>query len=85
MILLDGQPALSAFRLERLNARLAVVAPQARVRAASWLYLVEAAPQATLDRPLLAQILDAAAGPAADFGADELWVVPRLGTISPWS
>ena len=49
MILLDGQPALSAFRLERLNARLAVVAPQARVRAASWLYLAEAAPQATLD------------------------------------
>ena len=85
MILLDGQPALSAFRLERLNARLAVVAPQARVRAASWLYLVEAAPQATLDRPLLAQILEAAPGPAADFGVDELWVVPRLGTISPWS
>ena len=85
MILLDGQPALSAFRLDRLNARLDAVAPQARVVSARWLYFIEAQPPAALDRARLAQILEASAGPAADFGADELWVVPRLGTISPWS
>jgi phosphoribosylformylglycinamidine synthase len=85
MILLDGQPALSAFRLERLNARLVAMAPRVRVTAVTWLYLVESMPQGEPDRARLAQVLDAASTPSAALGSDELWVVPRLGTISPWS
>ena len=42
MIVLDGQPALSAFRIDRLNAELAHHAPGCRVRAARYVYFVDA-------------------------------------------
>ncbi|TDR48784.1 phosphoribosylformylglycinamidine synthase [Tahibacter aquaticus] len=83
MIVLDGQNALSAFRLDRLNRRLAEVAPGARVAAARYVYLLEAA--APLDEAThrrLAQVLEASPEPAR---SALLWIVPRLGTISPWS
>jgi phosphoribosylformylglycinamidine synthase len=83
MIVLDGQSALSAFRLDRLNRQLAETVPGARVAAARHVYLLAAA-QAPDEaaRERLAQVLEArtdAARPAS------LWIVPRLGTISPWS
>ncbi|HVT32794.1 MAG TPA: phosphoribosylformylglycinamidine synthase [Rhodanobacteraceae bacterium] len=81
MIVLDGQPALSAFRIDRLNAELAHHAPGCRVLAARHVYFVDAAKD-EIDLGELAEILEAARGaprPAA------FWVVPRLGTRSPWS
>src|SRR5690349_142806 len=83
MIVLDGLPALSAFRLERLNRELNRSLPRAKVVAAWQVYFVapnegEAAPVTAR----LAQVLRAsvdAPKPAT------LWTVPRLGTISPWS
>ncbi len=83
MIVLDGQPALSPFRLDRLNARLAAVAPGASVTQARWLYLVEPEAGAMPDRTRLKEILQGADSPADAHSA--VWVVPRLGTISPWS
>ncbi len=83
MIALDGQSALSPFRLERLNARLDALHHGVRVQASWFVYFVDtdAAPQGTLRQHLLAvlEAKDAKPEPAT------FWVVPRLGTISPWS
>ncbi|MEO8778106.1 MAG: phosphoribosylformylglycinamidine synthase [Rhodanobacter sp.] len=83
MIAFDGQSALSLFRLERLNARLEAVHRGARVRSNWYVYFLDAdgAPEGVLRKRLLAvlEAQDSAPQPAT------LWVVPRLGTISPWS
>jgi len=83
MIALDGQSALSPFRLDRLNARLEAIHRGVRVQAAWFVYFLDAAqaPEGEERRRLL-EVLEAkdAAPEAAS-----LWVVPRLGTISPWS
>jgi phosphoribosylformylglycinamidine synthase len=83
MIALDGQSALSPFRLERLNARLDASHRGVRVQASWFVYFIDAdvAPEGALRQRLLAvlEAKDAAPEPAT------LWVVPRLGTISPWS
>ncbi len=83
MIALDGQNALSPFRLERLNARLDALHRGVRVQASWFVYFIDAevAPEGALRERLLAvlEAKDALPEPAT------LWVVPRLGTISPWS
>ena len=83
MIALDGQSALSPFRLERLNARLDALHRGVRVQASWFVYFIDTdtAPEGALRQRLLAvlEAKDAAPEPAT------LWVVPRLGTISPWS
>lgn len=83
MIALDGQSALSPFRLERLNARLDALHHGTRVQAAWYVYFVDAAVAPTGEmRARLLQVLEAkdtTPEPAS------FWVVPRLGTISPWS
>ncbi|MGH7635717.1 MAG: phosphoribosylformylglycinamidine synthase, partial [Gemmatimonadaceae bacterium] len=83
MIVLDGRSALSPFRLDRLNERLAPLAKGARVRGARFVYFIDAqhAPDPEQHRRL-AEVLDAGEGAPADA---TLWVVPRLGTVSPWS
>ena len=42
MIVLDGRSALSDFRLDRLNQRLAAIAKGTRVRGARYVYFVAA-------------------------------------------
>ncbi len=91
MIVLEGQSALSPFRLERLQARLRRIAPGLRIAGAWFTYWVQplqggdpgAAP---LDTLTLQRILQASADsqPRAE-GAVSRFVVPRLGTISPWA
>ncbi|MDE2155268.1 MAG: phosphoribosylformylglycinamidine synthase [Xanthomonadaceae bacterium] len=83
MIALDGQSALSPFRLERLNARLDALHRGAHVQTSWFVYFIDAdaAPAGELRQHLLAMLEAKDADPApATF-----WVVPRLGTISPWS
>jgi len=83
MIALDGQSALSPFRLERLNARLDALHRGVRVQASWFVYFIDAdtVPEGALRQRLLSvlEAKDAKPEPAT------LWVVPRLGTISPWS
>ena len=81
MIVLDGQPALSAFRIERLNAELAHHAPGCTLRAARYVYFVDV-DGATIDIAKLCEVIQASAGAPATAA---FWVVPRLGTRSPWS
>jgi len=86
MIVLEGQPALSPFRLERLEARLRATVPQLRLAGAWFTYWVEPEAGAAPDRDALARILQAgdATRPLAP-GATSRFVVPRLGTLSPWA
>ncbi|TAN08357.1 MAG: phosphoribosylformylglycinamidine synthase [Rhodanobacteraceae bacterium] len=83
MIVLDGRSALSDFRLDRLNQRVAAIAPGVRVHGVRHVYFIASdalLPPAAYKR--LAEVLDATEAPPADAS---LWVVPRLGTLSPWS
>ncbi len=83
MIVLDGRSALSDFRLDRLNQRLAAISKNIHVRGARHVYFVESqSPLAPALYKRLAEVLDATEAPPADAS---LWVVPRLGTRSPWS
>jgi phosphoribosylformylglycinamidine synthase len=86
MIVLEGQPALSPFRSERLQGRLQAIAPGLRIEGAWHAYWVEPEPGATPDEPTLRRILqaDEATRPRVE-GAVSRYVVPRLGTISPWA
>ncbi|WP_129134994.1 phosphoribosylformylglycinamidine synthase [Luteimonas sp. YGD11-2] len=86
MIVLEGLPALSAFRLERLQARLLTAAPDLRLLGAWHVYWVDPEPGAIPDPAALQRILQARDGvePLAE-GAVSRFVAPRLGTISPWA
>ena len=83
MIVFDGQSALSPFRLERLNRELARVHSGGRISAAWYVYFIAVDEAAgALDSERLRAVLRASSGSAKPA---RLWVVPRLGTISPWS
>jgi phosphoribosylformylglycinamidine synthase len=87
MIVFEGLPALSDFRHQRLQRRLreaadgsdALVLDEAR-----WVYFIDAdaLDAAALDR--LRGILEAPY-PAVEATPADLWVVPRIGTLSPWA
>ncbi len=87
MLALRGAPALSVFRLQRLEARLAEVAGRPVRLAAEFVHFVDV--EQALDgaaRQVLDRLLQY--GPAAHPNEPTgtlLLTVPRPGTISPWS
>ncbi len=90
MIVLEGLPALSQFRLARLQSRLQAIHPDTRVTGAWFNYWVEPGDGAigAPDLSALHRILQAAptlAGHADPAMAIQRFVTPRIGTISPWS
>jgi phosphoribosylformylglycinamidine synthase len=82
---LRGPRALSEFRLAKLLAALQKADSGVRAVAAEYLHLVECEREPDAGaRSLLARLLDY--GEAAEASRGEAFlVVPRLGTISPWS
>ncbi|HWS77622.1 MAG TPA: phosphoribosylformylglycinamidine synthase [Thermomonas sp.] len=86
MIVLEGASALSPFRRERLQARLNAIAPALRIVESRHAYWIDREPGASPDREALKRILQADEGFAsAEAGATSRFVVPRLGTLSPWA
>jgi phosphoribosylformylglycinamidine synthase len=87
MLTLYGSPAFSEGRLAKKLARVRERNPGATEMAASYLHLVD------VTRPLDARESDVLArlltyGPTqvqGEVSGVSFWVVPRLGTISPWS
>jgi phosphoribosylformylglycinamidine synthase len=82
---LRGPRAVSEFRLAKLVAQLQKVDPAVRTASAEFRHFVElerdlAAPERTLLERLLAY-----GAPAPDAAGKLYLVVPRLGTLSPWS
>ena len=85
MMVLEGASALSPFRRQRLESRLQSLVPGLRIEGAWHVYFVQHG-DAAPDADALNRILQA--GPAQASRADgalSRYVVPRLGTRSPWS
>ena len=90
MFTLRGAPALSEFRLQKLAQKLHPIHPDARLLHAEFVHFIELAhplqPQA---ESVLASLLQYGPRSSSVFEppADRtlLLVVPRPGTISPWS
>ncbi|HFE37418.1 MAG TPA: phosphoribosylformylglycinamidine synthase, partial [Gammaproteobacteria bacterium] len=87
MIVICGNSALSAFRIEKVEQQIQLLTRQAiRLDAKSVYFLdVEQAPtDDSLQR--IYELLDvSSAQQKADVVSADLFVIPRIGTISPWS
>jgi phosphoribosylformylglycinamidine synthase len=89
MLEIPGAPALSAFRITKLLDRLTTIEPTVRALAARFVHFAD------LERPLTAaesavlrQLLTYGPRLPEDSGGgagERLLIVPRAGTISPWS
>lgn len=84
---LRGAPALSAFRLNKLHALLASGIPGLRGLHAEFVHFVDLGQRLTnTEIKILKQLLSYGLAAAHEaFPGEVLWVVPRLGTLSPWS
>jgi phosphoribosylformylglycinamidine synthase len=86
MIVLEGLPALSPFRSDRLQARLRQTHAALQFTGAWHVYFIDPEPGAALDLVAIGRILEAGADVAPTAaGAASRFVTPRLGTVSPWA
>src|SRR5258708_39259524 len=82
---LRGSRAVSAFRLDKLNSRLATIQQSVRAVAAEPWHFVEAERALAAHEPEVLGRLLQYGEPAPPGAGRMLLSVPRLGTISPWS
>ncbi|MCC6473658.1 MAG: phosphoribosylformylglycinamidine synthase [Burkholderiales bacterium] len=85
---LRGGPALSPFRLAKLNARLGALDPALVAVAAEYWHLVEIEGDALApgESAVLERLLEYGdPAPARNPVGEFMLIVPRLGTVSPWS
>ncbi len=81
-----GGAALSEFRLQKLLRDIRVKVPAVTAVAARYLHIVAlSAPLTALAERELRSLLDDRTAPGVDLPADSVLVVPRTGTVSPWS
>ena len=86
MIVLEGLPALSPFRRDRLQTRLRQIVPDLRISGAWHVYFLAAEPGATPDLAAIGRILEGCVSDEApEPGAQSRFITPRLGTLSPWA
>jgi phosphoribosylformylglycinamidine synthase len=90
MRVLFGSPALSPAKLAKRLAAIQLDNPGVTALSASFVHLVDTACELSADElDKLEQLLQYGPRTVSSLdtqaGALELWVVPRLGTISPWS
>ena len=85
MRIIHGSTALSPFRLTRLLQTIQTRMPTVTAIAAHHDYLLElTVPLDPAAEARLAQLLDAIPEAAPADGSQQLWVIPRAGTVSPW-
>ena len=89
MLILPGSNALSAFRSQRLLSQLQAVAPSiAAIQARFYHFIDTSAPLSTDDTARLSAMLtygEPAPETLYEGVSEEFFVIPRLGTISPWA
>jgi phosphoribosylformylglycinamidine synthase len=90
MLELPGRAALSAFRIAKLVTRLRSLEPRVQALSTRFVHFIDAAPLSATQQALLVKLLTyGPAPPLHTQGAGPhpqvLLVVPRAGTISPWS
>jgi len=87
MLILHGKSALSTFRIEKLLHKLRAVVPDIRAVSSQYIHFIETdhdlSPRqlTVLERILMY----GAQSNQVDYQGAEILVVPRVGTISPWS
>ncbi|HRQ58106.1 MAG TPA: phosphoribosylformylglycinamidine synthase [Azoarcus taiwanensis] len=82
---LRGGAAFSSARLERLRQRASAVAPKLRsLEASHWFFVEVTSPLSAAEQLRLGELLGVEQGDP-QVSSDLLLIVPRLGTISPWS
>ena len=87
MLQLAGPPAATAFRLKKLRAELRALAPSVTDVTVFFEHYVSLAGDLTeAEERVLRALLNYGDGPIApQDGRQHIYVVPRLGTISPWA
>ena len=86
MLRLKGHPALSSFRHDKLLQRLRDAAPAVTAVSAHYIYFVQVHQDPDPDDlATLKELLLDGADPEVDETGEAVLVVPRPGTISPWS
>ena len=86
MFELPGGPVFSPFRYEKLLARLQSADHRVSGFDARYVHFVDVEERLTdTELDLLQQLLDSGSVLAVDPAGHGLWVVPRIGTLSPWS
>ena len=89
MLILPGSNALSVFRSQRLLSQLQAAAPAiAQVQARFYHFIDASAPLSTDDTQRLAAMLtygEPVPETLYEGVTEEFFVIPRLGTISPWA
>ena len=87
MLQLAGPPAATAFRLKKLRAELRALAPTIIDVAVHFEHFAHVArPLDAAEQRVLGALLDYGGGvEPAQASRQRLYVVPRLGTISPWA
>ncbi|MGR8930106.1 MAG: phosphoribosylformylglycinamidine synthase [Gammaproteobacteria bacterium] len=88
MLIIPGTTALSSFRIEKLLNQLQSVYAEIQGVNAYFVHFVQLdGDLSAAEKVMLQRLLDYGTGSVAGESAEDfkLWVVPRLGTISPWS
>ncbi len=87
MLQIPGPPALSPFRIAKLLARLQAIEPAVTALTARFVHFADLAqPLGGEQQEVLAQLLTYGPRlPGGPMRGQSILVVPRLGTISPWS
>ncbi len=90
MLELQGRAALSAFRITKLLVRLQALDPRVQSLSSDYVHFVDTAPLDGAAQLLLARLLTYGPAPRPEAAraaahTEVLLVVPRAGTISPWS
>ncbi len=85
MLQLPGAPAFSSFRIRKLVQRIRTAVPEVSGLSAHFVHFVELEQElSAAQHEVLQQLLAPLSEPPAET-LHSFWVVPRLGTISPWS
>jgi len=87
MLKIFGTSALSTFRTQQLLTRLQAIAPSVNAVTAQFVHFVETERDLTESEFKILQRLLTYGETAVptDTAGEKLWVLPRTGTISPWS
>ena len=85
MLYIPGQKALSAFRIEKLQTKIQAAGLSCVLEETQYEYFLETSSDLTSEmQAQLKVLLNAGAEPNPRLTRFELFVVPRLGTLSPW-
>lgn len=86
MLQFRGRSALSAFRSQKLLDNIQAIVPQIRAISAQYWYFCQVEQElSSKEAEYLAQLLEAIPSPPLEWNDNGCLIVPRLGTISPWS